>query len=109
MRAREFMGESRSGKPEMPETYVLNSVKNNDAYEILRLGVAIAGVRGGNKLAKSSDVGENVGILSYGEDPGALIDRAMHDIGERGKVKKGGKKRESKSDTQSLLPGFRGW
>lgn len=96
-------------QPELPDTYVLSDVKNNDAYEILRLGVAIAGARGGKHLSKSSDVGENVGIISYGEDPAKLIDKAMSDIGKHGRVKKGGKKPESKSDTHSLLTGFKGW
>lgn len=107
MRAHEFITETTS--PDLPETYVLPDVKNNDAYEILRLGVAIAGARGGRHLAKSSDVGENVGIVSYGEDTGKLIDKAMSDIGKRGRVKKGGAKPEAASDVKSLMPGFKGW
>lgn len=101
--------ESKTGKPELPNTYVLPSIKNNDPYEILRLGVAIAGARSGKHLEKSSDVGENVGIVSYGEDTGKLIDKAMSDIGKKGRVKKGGAKPEAKGDVKSLMPGFRSW
>lgn len=106
MRAHEFITE---GKPELPDTYVLPDVKNNDAYEILRLGVAIAGARGGKHLSKSSDVGENVGIVSYGEDPAKLIDKAMSDIGKSGRVKKGGAKPEQATDVKSMMPGFKSW
>ena len=115
MRAREFISErsssnnnKKSNGPNIPATYVLSNIKNNDAYEILRLGVAIAGARGGNPIAKSSDIGENVGVISYGEDAGKIIDQAMRELDKSGRVKKGGVRPEKASDIKTFLPQFRG-
>lgn len=94
MRAREFINESTTNLNQdesypMPATYVISSLKNQDAYLQYRFGVAIAGAKGKKQREKDgvhrastvSDFGENEIVVSFDPHVSEYIDDALASMG----------------------------
>lgn len=90
MRAREFVTEQTGSLPAeasepMQHTYIIPGIRNNDAYQTMRLGVAMARARaeqGGydiqqNPFPSTSAVGQNALVVGFNDNVEQVIDRAL--------------------------------
>jgi hypothetical protein len=103
----------------LPATYIMPELQNQNPYHQYRFGVAIAGAKGRKSreednveaLAPTSKFGEDMTIVSYGEDMGEFIDDALKELGLSKKIEIGTPESEEESDveTTSLLKAFKGF
>lgn len=90
MRAREFITEQQGNLPPessdpMQHAYIIPGIRNNDAYQTMRLGVAMARARaeiGGYKIdadpfPSTSAVGQNAVVMGFNDNVESIIDRAL--------------------------------
>ena len=128
MRAREFMGEGKTGTITrdvglaLPGAFKIPALKNQDPYLQYRFGVAIAGAKGAEQRAKddvpkfdgeSSVFGENEIVVSYDPHVVDYIHDALRAMGlpASDAVRIGTQASEEAPDVDKTSPvkGFKGY
>lgn len=124
MRAREFIGEQRSGslmkdvEHTLPSAYAVPQLKNQDPYLQYRFGVAYAAAKAAKESRtqtepyhKETPWGENQVVVSYGDDVGPEIDAALSLMGMPGKrrVSSVGSVELPDTDKNSPIKPFKGY
>jgi hypothetical protein len=134
MRAYEFITESNdpndrenglqlAARP-LPNTYIINDLKNQDFYEIYRFGLAIADVRGQggqddgvqNKkyqvpFEAETSWGEHEVVTSFDPNIGKVIDQALKKVNKSGKKLASTPTSEEQADVEKTSPikAFKGY
>jgi hypothetical protein len=127
MRAREFIGEGRTGSftrdvgLALPGAFKIPSLKNQDPYLQYRFGVAMAGAKGAEQrrkdnvepFSKESVFGENEIVVSYDPKAETWIQDALKSMGmpPSDAVRIGTQASEEAPDvdTQSPINSFKGY
>lgn len=103
----------------LPAIYIMPELQNQDPYHQYRFGVALAGAKGKKhreqdgtaSLEPTSKFGEDMTVVSYGEDMGEFIDDALKQLGLSKKIQISTTDSDEETDveTQSLLKAFKGF
>ena len=118
MRAREFITEERAALDPrianpLKHTFIIPSIRNNDAYHTYRLGSAMARARadiggvsqGFPEFTDQSAFGQNAIVVGFNNNVDEVIDRALAMTGTPGgKTLVGTKESEEPTDTETHSP-----
>ena len=130
MRAVEFIFEQKLGdahdglevvNKSLPYTYIIPELKNQDFYDLYRIGVAIADVRGTQtndgtnsfkpEFRPETSWGEHQIVSSFDPNVGKVIDQALAKVNKRGKKAVSTPGSQEMDDTQknSIVKPFGGF